>query len=90
MSQQEPPKIEFPCPNYMVKVLGVSGEPTRQFVIKTFNQLNIDIDPTAMKITPSGKGTFESLTLFITAESPQQLSDLNEALRKSDLVKIVL
>jgi putative lipoic acid-binding regulatory protein len=32
--QQEPPKIEFPCPNYPIKVVGVNSDNFRGFVIK--------------------------------------------------------
>ena len=84
------PKIEFPCPDYPVKIMGVSGAEFREFALNTVEQFAPGFDASRISIKESGKGTFESITVFITATGEQQLSDLNDALRASDLVKMVL
>lgn len=86
----EPPKIEFPCPDYPIKVMGIKGSKFKEYVLSTVEKFAPGFDAGRMRVRDSSKGTYQSITLFITATGEQQLSDLNQALRKSDLVKIVL
>jgi len=87
---EEPPKIEFPCPDYPVKIMGVSGVEFREYVLKTVEIHAPGFDAAKMTVKDSSKGTYQSITLLITATGEQQLRDLNTELRASDLVKIVL
>ena len=84
------PKIEFPCPDYPVKIMGVSGADFREFVLNTVESFAPGFDASRTAVKDSNKGTFQSITVFITATGEQQLSELNDALRVSNLVKMVL
>ena len=87
---EEPPKIEFPCEDYPVKIMGVKGSAFREYVLSVVERFAPGFDTQAISVRDSSKGTFQSITVLITATGKQQLSDLNTELRKSDLVKIVL
>lgn len=89
-SQQEPPKIEFPCPDYPVKIMGVKGTEFRDYVLSIVEVHAPGFDATRISVRDSSKGTYQSITVLITATGEQQLSDLNAKLRESELVKIVL
>lgn len=89
-SNPDAPKIEFPCPDYPVKIMGVSGAEFREYVLNTVEIHAPGFDATRITVKDSAKGTFQSITVLITATGEQQLSDLNTALRASELVKMVL
>ena len=89
-AQQPPPKIEFPCPDYPIKIMGVSGEQLHNHVVNTIKRYAPDFDAKKITINHSRQGTFQSITVLITATGEQQLRDLNDALRTSELVKIVI
>ena len=90
MSQPEAPKIVFPCANYPVKVVGDQGESFRNDVFAVLAVLGIEHSTTRIREMPSKNDRFVALTIPITAESEQQLSDLNVALRKLPSVKMVI
>ena len=90
MTEPEAPKIEFPCPDYPVKIIGVSAPGFRETVLNILEKYAPDFDSSRMEITKSRKGNYESMTVGITATGPEQLSDLNTHLRTSALVKMVL
>lgn len=89
-ADQEAPKIEFPCPDYPVKIMGVSGAEFQEYVLRVVEIHAPDFDATQLSVRDSSKGTYQSITVLITATGEQQLTDLNSALRESELVKIVL
>ncbi|MEQ9023424.1 MAG: DUF493 domain-containing protein [Pseudomonadales bacterium] len=89
-NQTDAPRIEFPCPDYPVKIMGVSCTEFREYVLSTVEVHAPGFDATRIKVKESNKGTFESITVLITATGENQLRDLNTALRASDLVKMVL
>ena len=90
MSQPDAPKIEFPCKDYPIKVMGDAGEPLRELVLTVFSELAPGFNPDQIKVKDSSKGSFQSITVLITATGVQQLSDIHDALRVSPLVKMVL
>lgn len=90
MSDQDPPKIEFPCPDYPIKIMGFAGENFREFVLQVVERYAPGFDASKMEVRDSSNGKYQSITLKITATGPEQLSDLNTELRKNSLVKLVL
>lgn len=86
----EAPKIEFPCANYPIKVMGDAGEVLKQHVIAVFSRHADDFDAQALNIRPSRNGRFESLTVSITATSEAQLVAIFEDLKTNSAVKMVL
>ena len=90
MSEQEPPKIEFPCENYSIRVMGTAGQAFQQFVLDTFEKHSSGFDRAKVQIRPSSKGNYESVVVTITATGEAQLKALFEDLKTSSDVKMVL
>jgi putative lipoic acid-binding regulatory protein len=92
MQNQEPPKIEFPCPGYPIKVLGDNSNDFQSFVINTLKSLmpEDDIDLLGLKISESRNGRFISVTVKIVAQSENHLSTLHKTFMDSGRVKMVM
>ena len=90
MTEHEPPKIEFPCPDYPIKVMGFSGNEFQEYVLQVVERYAPGFDGSQIEIRDSKNGKYQSITLKITATGVDQLSGLNTDLRKSPLVKLVL
>lgn len=90
MSEVEPPKIEFPCEDYPIKVIGLVDQDFKEFVLNVVEKYAPGFDAGRMQIAISAKGNYQSMTLWITATGAEQLSELNRELRVSELVKLVL
>lgn len=90
MTDQEPPKIEFPCPDYPIKVVGFSGVDFREYVFQVVERHAPGFDTEQIEVRDSSNGKYQSLTIKITATGEEQLSQLNTDLRKNKLVKLVL
>lgn len=90
MSEQQPPKIEFPCENYPIKVLGEAGDALYQLVIEVMHRHTRDFDETRITIAESSKGRFQSITVWITATGEPQLHAIHNDLRANSITKMVL
>lgn len=90
MSETEAPKIEFPCENYPIKVIGRGGDNFKDFVIEMVQQHAPDLDVTTVTIQDSKKGTFQSVRFSITATGEAQLSTLHKALMATGRVTMVI
>lgn len=90
MSQPDAPKIEFPCKDYPIKVMGDAGDELHALVIEVFNKHAPGFDPEHIRIKASSKGSFQSITVLVTATGVAQLEALHNDLRASSLVKMVL
>jgi putative lipoic acid-binding regulatory protein len=90
MSEQQPPKIEFPCENYPIKVLGEAGQELHTLVIEVMERHAPGFDETRITINESSKGRFQSLTIWITATGEPQLRASHEDLRIHKRVKMVM
>jgi len=83
-------KIEFPCPDFPIKVLGQSGDDYHDFVVEIVRVHAPDLEIERIRANQSGNGRFTSLTLYITAESPEQLKAIHEDLIQHDRIKMVM
>ncbi|MCV6589512.1 MAG: DUF493 family protein [Marinobacterium sp.] len=88
--QQDAPKIEFPCPDYMIKIIGKNDIGFRGFVIETVQQHAPDLELSKVKAADSSKGTFQSVTVYITATGEEQLKALHQDLMASGRVRMVI
>jgi len=86
----EAPKIEFPCPNYPIKVLGEAAEDYESFVIEIVRAHAPDLDVERMTINHSRNGRFTSATFYITATSKEQLEKMHEDLIRHERIKMVM
>lgn len=89
MSQQEPPKIEFPC-RYPVKVMGVAGDEFRSTTLTIFERHAGVITETDVVVRASSGGNYEAITVTITATGIEQLEAIFADLKEHPLVRMVL
>ena len=89
MSQQEPPKIEFPC-NYHIKVVGRRCEHFNESVLTIFERHAPGFDAEAITVKSSSGGKFISLTIVIEASGVGQLEALHKDLMATGLVSMVI
>lgn len=90
MSQPEPPKIEFPCANYPVKVLGQCKDDYVATVFEIVRKHAPDCSDQTLRVNDSSNGSFRSITLYITATGVDQLESLHKELMSHEYVKIVM
>lgn len=90
MSDQKPPKIEYPCKDYPIKVLGEKSESYRAEVLKVFDIHAPGYDANRLPGRESSKGRFQSITVFITATGLDQLTALHEDLKGIPATRMVL
>ncbi|WGL16480.1 DUF493 domain-containing protein [Microbulbifer bruguierae] len=88
--EQQPPKIEFPCVDYMVKVVRESDDEVHTFVMEVMRRHAPDLDESKLKLTPSRNGKFTSVTFFILATGEPQLQALFDELKAHPRVHMVL
>lgn len=87
---QEPPRIEFPCEGYPIKVMGYAGAGFREHVLTVIERHAPGFDTSQITVRDSRNGRFQSLTVFITATGPEQLQAIFVDLKTSQLVQMVL
>lgn len=89
MTEQEPPKISFPC-RYPVKVMGVAGDEFRSATITIFEKHAGVITESDINIRASTGGNYEALTVTITAHGIEHLEAIFADLKIHPLVRMVL
>jgi len=90
MTEQQAPKIEFPCEDYLIKVIGDAHQEMVDFVLETTEKFAPGFDRNKVSIRESGKGRFHSVTLFITATGLDQLQSYHQALAAHSQIKMVI
>lgn len=90
MSQQDPPKIEFPCADYPIKVMGEHSDVYQGAVLAIVEKHAPGFDRTRVRYRPSSKGSFRSITVLITATGVPQLKALHKELVAMPETKMVL
>lgn len=90
MTDQKPPKIEFPCENYPIKILGDAGDELHALVIEVMERHAEGFDQACIKINRSSRGTYQSITVVITATGIPQLEAIHNDLRSKPITKMVL
>ncbi|AMA44568.1 DUF493 domain-containing protein [Pseudomonas monteilii] len=82
-------KIEFPCEDYPIKVIGETGVGFRDSVIEILSKY-AKVDLSTLAERQSKEGKYTTVQLHIVATSEDQLQDINSALRATGTVKMVL
>ena len=90
MTQQDPPKIEFPCVDYPIKILGVASDEYQLAVLEIVERHAAGFDRSKVRVQTSKKATFHSVTVFIEATGVAQLEDIFEDLKKHPATRMVL
>ena len=86
---EDPPKIVFPCA-YPIKVLGRAESAFQPAVMTVFNQHAAGFSEHDVVVKDSRKGTFQSITVTIEAQSEDQLRLIHQDLMDTGLVSMVL
>ena len=89
MTEQQPPKIEFPC-DYPIKVVGIAADDFQDFVIEVMQRHSEQVYSERISVRASGSGNFLSVTISIQATSIEQLKRIHEDLKASGRVHMVL
>ena len=90
MSEPEAPKIEFPCEEYPIKIMGYAQPRFREHVLTVIERHAPDFDAERITVRDSRNGRFQSITVFITATGTAQLQSIFVDLKGSELVQMVL
>lgn len=67
--------LQFPC-RFPIKMMGRDSGDFRNMVISIVEKHTGSVDESDVRIAPSSKGNFVSVTITIDAESQQQLDDI--------------
>ena len=89
-SEKNLPKIEFPCEDYPIRIIGDATDTMLEFVLETTATHAPDFDRQKVSIKTSSKGRFQSVTVYITATGEQQLVEYHQALTAHSLIKMVI
>lgn len=89
-SEPQAPKIEFPCADYPIKVIGYSIDGFQDLVIDIVQQFAPDLDLAKVDTQASRNGKFLSVRLKINATSEQQLKQLHSTLMATGKVQMVI
>jgi len=86
----EAPKIEFPCENYPIKVMGPTTDDFKQAITAIIRSHAPDLDESTVTLKASAKGNYLSLTVKITATGKPQLQAIFDDLKASGRISMVL
>jgi len=89
MTTPEAPKIEFPC-DYPIKVMGRAGAELHTLVLEVMERHAPGFDQASITVRDSSKGSFQSITVTITATGEPQLMAIFADLKDNPLVQMVL
>ena len=89
MTEQEAPKIEFPC-DYPIKVMGKAHPDFHAYVLEVMHRHAPDFDPQRVGVRDSSKGTFQAITITIMCTGQPQLEAIFADLKDHDLVHMVI
>jgi putative lipoic acid-binding regulatory protein len=89
VSEQEAPQIEFPC-EYPIKILGASHPQLNAHVLSVMETHAPGFDHKKITMRDSSKGSWQSITVVITATGKPQLELIFAELKTSSRVKMVL
>ncbi|MEM5530760.1 DUF493 family protein [Gammaproteobacteria bacterium AS21] len=87
---QTPPKIEFPCADYPIKVIGHNTLDFQDYVISVMKKYDASFNVAKVTHQDSKNGKFRSVRMFMTAQSEEQLMQLNSEFKASGKVVTVI
>lgn len=87
---QQPPTIEFPCADYPIKIIGDNCDTFVDVVLEVLKRHDPDVDSDGVVCRDSSKGRFVSVQVCINAQDVEQLEKINQDLRETGLVRMVL
>ncbi|SHJ57973.1 hypothetical protein SAMN02745165_02707 [Malonomonas rubra DSM 5091] len=90
MSEKKNPEdlLEFPC-HYEFKAVGMAGDLFKQAVMAAADK-HVAVSADAVRSKPSGKGTYQSVSVLVILQNYQQLTSIYAEMRKVDGLKMLL
>jgi len=89
-SPEKAPKIEFPCDDYMIKIVAIESDHILNTLAMYVEKHAPEVDHSKVTSKRSTKGRFISFTYRIRATGEDQLASLHKDLISHDAVKMVL
>jgi len=86
----QPPKIEFPCADYPIKIMGERSDSYHVEVLDVVERHAPGFDRERVSVRESSKATFISITVFIEATGVEQLQALHRDLKMLRATRMVL
>ena len=86
MSEEKPQQeqlLKFPC-SFPIKIMGRDENAFKETVVRIVQQHTGEISESDIRVAPSSKGNFVSVTITIEAESQQQLDSIYTDLSARD------
>jgi putative lipoic acid-binding regulatory protein len=80
--------LEFPC-NYQFKAVGLAGDIFKQSVFDTVAKHAL-VSQDALRSRPSGKGTYQAVSLLVTLHTYEQLTAIYADLKQLDGLKFMI
>lgn len=90
MSDPEAPKIEFPCEDYPIKVMGEKSVTYSEAVLTIVQKHAPGFDVEKITFRDSSNGNYQSITVFIEATGETQLKAIFEDLKLHPSTRMVL
>ena len=84
------PKIEFPCENYPLKVIGNASDDFAAIVATIIQRHAPEFDAETISVQASSNGRFSSVRMRICATGVEQLEAIHLELRATGRVHMVL
>ncbi len=80
--------LEFPC-HYQFKAMGMAGDSFKKSVLAAVEKhASVSLD--GVRYRPSGKGTYQAVSILVTLHTYEQLTAIYSELRKIDELKMLL
>jgi hypothetical protein len=89
VTEQTPPKIEFPC-DYPLRIIGEGSADFQGMVVAVVRVHAPDLDESTVSVRESRNGNYHAITLTIRATGEPQLSAIFEDLKATGRVQMVL
>lgn len=89
LSDQDSPKIEFPC-LYPIKIIGIASIDFKETVVTIVERHTGNITTELIKVRQSSQQQYISVTITIAATGKEQLENIFADLKRVDTVKLVL
>lgn len=90
MTESEAPKIEFPCDDYLIKVIGEKSEDYYAKVLDVMGLHAPGFDMQKIAVRESRNGNYQSITVYIRASGTDQLAAIFEDLKNISATRMVL
>lgn len=80
--------LDFPC-HYQFKAMGLAGEEFKCSIVAAVDKY-VAVPVDAVRCRPSGKGTYQSVSVLVTLHNYEQLTSIYAEMRQIADLKMLL